>query len=328
MKLRSLVAAVSVGMMFVLPEAQAGDQYNVTVVPEPATTSPFALGKVSKGVFTVQSNGSKVVIKPSTKNGDGGLTIQLILKNVDCATYSGVDDPTGNDKGKPAKCGLVGSRSVPDMPARDQVMSIGVNFAGQDLPDVAGILFQIRNGVATFEATGKNKVGGAALFGSLVTLSFGSPMGFGLIKFHDAYRVCTSRVSCLTSSQCPTGQDCIGGACVPLGAACTADSDCPTGRGCFKGSCVAGVLCSTNSDCTAPETCVNGVCAGQKADASGTRCNLDVDCAASTPTCANPGQVVACSAAPIDSSSPCFAGTVWAKAGITVGCDTTLGTCP
>lgn len=333
MKLRQICrmgALVSATAVFALRVAWAGDMYNVTIVPEPGTASPFAIGKVSKGVFTVGSNGSKVTIKPSTKDGDGGLTIQLTLKNVDCASYSGVDDPTGNNKGTPGKCGLVKVKTTPALPARNHVMSMSVNFIGLEWPDVAGILFQIDNGVATFEATGKNKIGGAALFGSLVNAVFNNPLGLGIIKFHDAYRVCTSRMSCLTASQCATGQTCVGGACEPLGAACSTFSDCPSPQGCFEGHCVAGVLCNSNSDCTSPETCVNGVngiCAGQTKVGPDVRCNLHSDCAAATPTCAEAGQVLACGTAPLDSTSPCFLGTVYAKTGITVGCDKKLGTC-
>ena len=321
-------ATVSLTTVLVMRTAWAADLYSVTVVPEPGTTSPFAIGKVSKGVFTVGSNGSKVLIKPSTKAGDGGLTIQLTMKNVDCATYKGVDDPTGNNKGTPAKCGLVKVKTTPAMPARNHVLSMSVNFAGNDLPDVAGILFQIENGVATFAQNGKNKIGGAALFGSLVAGVLKTPLGVGVIKFHDAYRVCTSAVSCLTTSQCPTGQACVGGACEELKAACSTASDCPTPQGCFAGHCVGGVLCNTNSDCTAPETCVSGVCTGQRATGSDVRCNLHSDCAAATPTCAEAGQVLACANAPIESTSPCFLGTIYAKTGITAGCDATLGTCP
>jgi hypothetical protein len=325
--IRSVIAAAGISAVFALRPAWAGDMYSVTVVPEPGTTSPFAIGTVSKGVFTARSNGSKVVIKPSTKDSDGGLTIQLTLKNVDCASYSGVDDPTGNNKGTPAKCGVVGSKTVPAMPVRDHVMSMSVNYVGIDLPDVAGILIRIQNGVATFEANGKNKIGGAALFGSLVAAVFNNPLGFGVIRFQDAHRVCTSRVGCLDTGQCGSGETCAGGACLPLGDPCSTSNDCLTGA-CFNEHCVAGVLCNSDGECTSPETCVNGVCSGQTAVGSGVRCNLSSDCASSTPTCANPGQVIACGAAMLDPSSPCFAGTVYAKTGITVGCDKTLATCP
>jgi len=95
----NVVAAVSVATVCAARLAWAGDMYSVTIVPEPGTTSPFAIGKVSKGVFTVGSNGSKIVIKPSTKAGDGGMTIQLTLKNVDCATYRRRGRPGGQQQG-------------------------------------------------------------------------------------------------------------------------------------------------------------------------------------------------------------------------------------
>ncbi len=333
MQLRQIcsVLAASATAVFALRMAWAGDVFNVTVVPEPNTTSPFAIGTVSKGVFMARSNGSTVIIKPSSKDGDGGLTIQLTLKNVDCASYRGVDDPTGNNKGTRAKCGLVGTKTVPAMPVRDHVMGMSVNFTGLDLPDVAGILFQIQNGVATFKANGKNKIGGAALFGSLVTAIASSPLGFGIIKFRDAYRMCTSRAGCLSTTECASGEACIGGACEPLGDACSTGAECPTGA-CFDGGCVAGVLCNSDGDCTPPETCVNGACTGQTAAGSGVRCNLSSDCASSTPTCANPAQVLACGSimlAPCGTpaTSLCIAGTVYAKTGIRVGCDKTLATC-
>ena len=198
---------------------------------------------------------------------------------------------------------------------------------GNDFDDVAGVLFQIKNGVATFEANGKNKIGGAALFGSLVTAVSSAPLGFGIVKFRDAYRVCTSRPGCLTTAECASGAACIGGACVGLGAACSTSNDCAIGETCFNESCVAGVLCPDgDSDCTSPETCVNGVCTGQTVG-TGLRCHLNSDCAPSTPTCADPGPVIACSTIVADSTSPCFAGTIYAKTGIKVGCDKTLGLC-
>ncbi|HVO26874.1 MAG TPA: hypothetical protein VMW56_24960 [Candidatus Margulisiibacteriota bacterium] len=323
----NVVAAVSVATVCAARLAWAGDMYSVTIVPEPGTTSPFAIGKVSKGVFTVGSNGSKIVIKPSTKAGDGGMTIQLTLKNVDCATYSGVDDPAGNNKGTPGKCGLVKTKTTPAMPARNHVLRVGANFQGQDFPDAAGILFQIENGVATFTQNGKNKVGGAALFGSLVGATFNSPLGLSIIKFQDAYRVCSSRPGCSASQPCAAGQPCIGGACEPLGDECSTSNDCLNPQMCYGGHCVAGVLCASDSDCTSPETCIGDICTGQTKDGSGVRCNLDADCADATPTCAEPGQVLACSTAPLTSTSPCFLGTLYAKTGIKVGCDTTLGTC-
>jgi hypothetical protein len=322
------VAVVAVALTFVPAATTAGDKYDLTLVPEPGTSSPFALGKVVKGEFVVQSNGSKVVIKPSTKAGDGGVVIQLVLKNVDCATYQGVDDPTGNNNGKPGKCGLAKKgKTTPAMPAHHHVLAASVNFMGGDLTDVAGILYQVENGVATFEASGKNKIGGAALFGSLVKLVFNTPMGFGLFELHDAYRVCTTRWACLSAADCDSGQSCIGGACVTLGAACSPDTACPPEQTCYEGHCIAGVLCTSSTDCTAPETCVNGVCAGQTEGGSEVRCNQHTDCALATPTCAAAGQVIACSSAPLDSSSPCFAGTVYAKTGITVGCDPNLASC-
>ena len=70
------IVALGVAAIAVVPRGavQAGDQYQVTVVADDTNAT----------AFTIAKPGSKVVIKPSSKPGDGGIVLQLLLKSVDC----------------------------------------------------------------------------------------------------------------------------------------------------------------------------------------------------------------------------------------------------
>tara|TARA_B100001059_G_scaffold236334_1_gene286270 strand:- start:12445 stop:18009 length:5565 start_codon:yes stop_codon:yes gene_type:complete len=98
---------------------------------------------------------------------------------------------------------------------------------------------------------------------------------------------------CLVDSDCPEGQICINGECVPdPGPECTVDADCPKGQVCIDGVCVPedDVIepppdddpdddddddddddeCKIDDDCPEGQVCVKGKCV--------VPCSLDKDC--------------------------------------------------
>lgn len=230
--------------------------------------------------FSFTAEKSKVAVKPSGKNGDGGIVTQLNMKFVDCAA-----DPQGNDGGA-GTCGPKGTQ----MP--EGVMQLDVIALGADLPGVAGIPFYLEKGKSRFVATGKNKQGGAA-FGATITVLFQQPLGIGAIKIRTAgsdmtnpttgcgiiplppLNTCTDGalwafagvrvgedqdLSCTTTIECDNGGAaptliCQAGACVP--EPCTMDGDCDqngSGSG-GSGECGSdGFCCDPDQDLT---------CAGQ-----------------------------------------------------------------
>lgn len=48
----------------------------------------------------------------------------------------------------------------------------------------------------------------------------------------------TQAAECTGDNDCPTGEVCDNGSCVPAQTGCTGDNDCPTGQVCENGSCV------------------------------------------------------------------------------------------
>lgn len=76
-------------------------------------------------------------------------------------------------------------------------------------------------------------------------------------------------VPCASGADCPAGQICLNGLCVPSGS-CGSDSDCPAGSLCVNGMCSSDAECSAEVPCPFGE-CVNGECTG---------CGSDTDCPA------------------------------------------------
>lgn len=250
--------------------AHARDKYQSTIVEESNNTTPFKLLKPGK-----------IKIFPSTKPGDGGIVFQLLLKKVDCPTI-------GNDKNKEGKCGVKGA--PPESPVNDHIVEIGVRALGNDVPApgnpllvaAAGIPFRLEKGKAVFQATGKNKIGGAA-FGALSGLIFDQPLGIGLIKLRtagsnpadcgtapllegngcndgDVYAVAGITVgndpglTCGTSAECGATAICTGGHC--QAEECVVDSDCD------EGGAIGGTgQCGSNGTCCDPTIDVS--CPGQ-----------------------------------------------------------------
>src|SRR2546425_2701081 len=215
--------------------ARAGDQVQESILGTDPTAGGFALTKHGKAK-----------IKPSTTAGDGGITFQLTLTGIDC--------PPNNDGGSLGKCGVSGS------PQTNHVLDIGALFGGAELNHVAGVKYKIEKGTATFQATGKNKIGGA-VFGPLVSAIFNKPLGFGYIEFRtpgtrpgDCDKVPLPAAACtgsLTTNCCTNGTlYALGGVLAgsDAGVTCTSDSQCGV-----TGICVASTCklqpCDQDSDC-------------------------------------------------------------------------------
>lgn len=83
-------------------------------------------------------------------------------------------------------------------------------------------------------------------------------------------------LACTLNTDCPSGQECVGGSCTPVSNACTSDTRCGTGMHCQGGSCVPGTrTCETHGDCDPGFMCDVSSC-----ETSST-CHADADCAGS-----------------------------------------------
>jgi hypothetical protein len=209
-------------------------------IADGANSTPFAIGKVVSGAFVTTDSGSKVVLQTDNKAGDGGLKIQMLLKGVDCAAYSGKDD-TGNDKGKPSKCGVKGTSSIPATPVTDHVLELGVNFAGVDV-GATSLLYDLTKGVASFEIGGKNKVVAAAtpFYSGLGAIPGVQVLGITKVQVHAASWNCDTPGTCTSNADCPAANETCDslGLCVSSSpTACVQDSDCAS---------LAGTACLTN----------------------------------------------------------------------------------
>jgi hypothetical protein len=146
--------------------AQAGDKYQATIVADDTNST----------AFTIAKPGSKIIIKPSNKPADGGIVVQLVLKNVDCASI-------GNDKGKPNKCGSKGANE--EALTRKHVLNIGARALGVEVPNAAGVTYRLEKGTALFETTGKNKVSATQVFGDLASAILHHALGIGVVKVQE-----------------------------------------------------------------------------------------------------------------------------------------------
>lgn len=263
--------------------AYGGDKYQSTVVE----SSPNVTG------FSIAGPGSKVLIKPSSNAGRGGVQIKLGLKNVDC--------PPNNDQGIPGRCGVSGN------PITNHVLDISVNVAGTDFSGIAGAEYQLERGRAVFMATGKNSIGGDA-FGALTSIIFGEPLGVGQLKMR------------LPGSECD-----------PAGTFVDVDSDglcdrCEVvplapGNTCLDGPAYAltgvvfgtdpGLVCTTNLDCGVSAECIGGFCIPEA-------CTGDNDCdqaggdgtGGGSGQCAGPPQNTCCDPGPGGSNCVDWCGPV------------------
>jgi len=81
--------------------------------------------------------------------------------------------------------------------------------------------------------------------------------------------------SCESDGDCPSGRDCVDGACVI--PPCTTNADCDLGTLCASGQCIPG--CRTHLECGDDESCVSGECRPNPTGCTicGS-CSTDADC--------------------------------------------------
>jgi hypothetical protein len=247
------VTAIAGGLVIAAQTAQAQGfkgvgKYAAAIIENNFPGNPTCAGNCNTAGYSFASEKSKVQIKPSGTDGDGGIITQLGLKFVNCPGEE------GNDGGAPGACGPQGS------PATNHVFVLESNFAG--IVTRAGVMYDIEKGKGAFQATGKNKVGGAAIAGPLVTAVFQRPLGIGQIQLKtpgsnvshpttgcgaiplppvntcsdgQIYGVAGIRVgedqalSCVNSAECADTQICSIGACTA--ETCTLDADCDQNGG-------------------------------------------------------------------------------------------------
>jgi peptidoglycan-associated lipoprotein len=120
---------------------------------------------------------------------------------------------------------------------------------------------------------GKLLVAVAAMVLAFAIACSGKPKGPGCKVDKDckAPLVCADNkcVQCRDNTQCPSGQQCSGGACVAK-AECEKDDQCPAGQVCQAGSCKA---CAADSECGPGGRCEQGACKRPN------KCTKDEDCA-------------------------------------------------
>jgi hypothetical protein len=234
-----ILNAVGRPMLVGTDEAQAGASYTATVSEDDGNTSSIHLTK--------PQGADKIVLKPSKKAGDGGVTIQLVAKDITCG-------------GSPCT-------------QQNHVLELWTHTLGMDIPGPtgagtafsasAGVVYNVSNGQALFP-TGKNVTNGNKTFGTLVTSVFNHTLGIGLMKFRGPGSDPTScgTVPLVAGNKCNDGPEyALTGFTVPADPTlkCTGDSGCSITQTCNTGS----GLCET-------ETCgVDGDCRSMHCDLSG-----------------------------------------------------------
>ena len=208
-------------------------------------TNDTAPGKTSTNTV----GKGQIKIAPSKKKGDGGATIQLNVKGVSCGS----------------KCS-------------NNVIDLGVYAVGTDVPDAAGILFNVTGGKTVF-ANGKNKEPLGGLFGPLASVVFNNSLGIGTIKLREPASDPTacSQVPLTAGNHCTDGATyAVAGFLVPVDPSllCTTDVDC-------------GTVNLTEVCDQASHTCMVQTCAGDADCRSGT-CNIN------TGNCCQVGVGVGC----------------------------------
>jgi hypothetical protein len=69
----------------------------------------------------------------------------------------------------------------------------------------------------------------------------------------------------IEGNNCPAGQQCISGVCIPPPSGCQTNENCPAGYMCVSGACVPGGAngqpgCKADSECPAGQICLSGDC--------------------------------------------------------------------
>jgi Cys-rich repeat protein len=224
--------------------------------------------------------------------GFGGL-IDSALRNVSCA--SKVINPTNQDDLMRMP---IGSRWKTCIPPQVYITGDGVGAKAIPIVGDGGSIFSIqviRGGClytnATVSIVDKSGYGTGASAkaivsenGSIENIIVLTP-GTGFCKGN------TTESPCVSDANCPPGEICVNGKCVPekpcspndcpqgyvyqdgkcVPQPCSIDNDCPTGFICENGKCVPKP-CSIDNDCPTGFICENGKCVPERT------CNVDSDC--------------------------------------------------
>ena len=106
-----------------------------------------------------------------------------------------------------------------------------------------------------------------------------NPMGMAyVIRSDAAYPPDPPPPECIKDSDCPDGEICVDGECVPA-PECIDDKDCPPGWSCKNGVCVPE--CEKDKDCPPGQICKDGVCVDASVDPCEDKefCySIDIDC--------------------------------------------------
>ena len=221
-------ALMLVGAVVWLPPRRAhAGAYQCTVVQ----LKPPAAGATT--TLTKKPGADKIAFAPSTKKGDGGVTVQLNAKDISCGS----------------KCS-------------NNVVQLGVVALGAAVPDAAGILFDVTGGQALFK-NGKNKTATGPLFGSLASIIFGNSLGIGAVMLHEP----ASDPTACSVVPLPAGNHCddgavyaIAGFIVPVDTSltCTSDEQCGLTQECSTTThfCVIQT-CAGDTDCRSGQCNIN-----------------------------------------------------------------------
>jgi len=221
------------------PQRAHAGAYQCTVVQltPPAVTATTTLTK--------KPGADKIAFAPSKKKGDGGVTVQLVAKDISCGS----------------KCS-------------NNVVQLGVLALGAQVPDAAGILFDVTGGQALFK-NGKNKTATGPLFGSLASIIFGNSLGIGAVTLHEpaADPTACSVVPLAEPNSCTNGAVyAVAGFIVPVDTSlmCTSDDQCGLTQECSTTTHFCTIqTCAGDTDCrsgkcniNSGQCCQDGVGAG------------------------------------------------------------------
>jgi hypothetical protein len=220
------------------PQRAHAGAYQCTVVQDTSAT-----GATTK--LTKKPGSDKIAIAPSSKKGDGGVTIQLNAKDISCGS----------------KCS-------------NNVIAMGVRAVGADVPDAVGILFNVTGGQALFP-NGKNKTATGQLFGALASIVFGQSLGIGVITLHESASdpAACGVVPLDSGNHCIDGKTyAVAGFVVPVDPTftCTEDNQCGLTQECSTSThfCVIQT-CADDTECRSGkcnigtnQCCQDGVGAG------------------------------------------------------------------
>ncbi|HVO22536.1 MAG TPA: hypothetical protein VMW56_02795 [Candidatus Margulisiibacteriota bacterium] len=229
--LAALVVGTAVGMP--LRQAHAGAGYTCTF------TNDTGHNDLATTTLTKPDGADKIVIAPSKKKGDGGSTIQLVTKDINCGSA-----------------------------CNNNVVDLGVRALGNDIPHTAGILFNVSGGKAAFPSNGKNKISLGSLFGPIGQLTFNQSLGIGLVELREPASDPTAcnTVPLAGGNKCTDGKVyAVCGFKVPVdpSATCAVDADCK----------LITAVCDTS---TTPHLCKTQTCPGGTDDECNSgHCNIN-----------------------------------------------------